>query len=98
MTADLGESVATVAAGAPTKLLECDLVMKGGITSGVVYPRAACHLAERYHFRNIGGASAGAIASAFVAAAELGRGKPDAGFDKLYQLPDELGTKLKSLF
>ena len=26
--------------------LECDLVMKGGITSGVVYPLAVCELAE----------------------------------------------------
>ena len=27
--------------------LSCDLIMKGGITSGVVYPRAACRLATR---------------------------------------------------
>ena len=38
---------------------ECDMVMKGGITSGVVYPKAVSHLAKRYHFRNIGGTSAG---------------------------------------
>ena len=39
----------------------CDIVMKGGITSGVVYPPAICRLAEHYHFKNIGGTSAGAI-------------------------------------
>ena len=51
----------------------CDLVMKGGITSGVIYPAAAFQLAQQYSFKNIGGTSAGAIAAAVVAAAELGR-------------------------
>jgi hypothetical protein len=40
----------------------CDIVMKGGITSGVVYPLAALELAKDHRFRNIGGTSAGAIA------------------------------------
>jgi Patatin-like phospholipase len=75
---------------------ECDLVMKGGITSGVVYPRAAGHLAERYRFRRLGGASAGAIAAAFVAAAEHGRIR--GAFDALDGVPDELGSKLSTLF
>jgi predicted acylesterase/phospholipase RssA len=57
---------------------ECDLVMKGGITSGVVYPRAVQVLGERYRFRNIGGTSAGAIAAAVTAAAEYGRQTGDA--------------------
>ena len=35
----------------------CDIVMKGGITSGVVYPQAITTLAERYDFKNIGGTS-----------------------------------------
>jgi predicted acylesterase/phospholipase RssA len=52
---------------------ECDLIMKGGITSGVVYPQAVLALKERYRFRNIGGGSVGAIAAALTAAAELGR-------------------------
>jgi len=39
--------------------LECDLVMRGGITSGIVYPRAIANLAETYNFRSIGGTSAG---------------------------------------
>ena len=40
--------------------LQCDLVMRGGITSGIVYPRAIAKLAETYRFRSIGGTSAGA--------------------------------------
>lgn len=53
--------------------VECDVVMKGGITSGVVYPAAVVALARKYRFRNIGGTSAGAIAAAVTAAAEYGR-------------------------
>jgi predicted acylesterase/phospholipase RssA len=51
----------------------CDLVMKGGATSGVVYPPVIAELAEKYEFANIGGTSAGAIAAAVTAAAEYGR-------------------------
>jgi predicted acylesterase/phospholipase RssA len=47
----------------------CDLVMKGGITSGIVYPPAIAKLAREYRFKNIGGTSAGAIAAAVAAAA-----------------------------
>jgi len=55
----------------------CDLVMKGGITSGLVYPNAVLALAKRYRFKNIGGTSAGAIAAVATAAAALGeRRKP----------------------
>lgn len=50
----------------------CDLVMKGGITSGIVYPNAVLALAEEYRFKNIGGTSAGAIAAAVAAAAAMG--------------------------
>jgi predicted acylesterase/phospholipase RssA len=50
-----------------------DLTMQGGTTSGVVYPLAVCELATKFRFRNVGGASAGAIAAALTAAAELGR-------------------------
>jgi hypothetical protein len=53
--------------------LECDIVMKGGITSGVIYPLAVCELAHTYRLRSVGGASAGAIAAAAAAAAEVGR-------------------------
>jgi len=72
--------------------LECDLVMKGGITSGVVYPLAVCELAKVYRLRSVGGSSAGAIAAAAAAAAELGR--DNGGFDKLATLPDDLTAKV----
>lgn len=49
---------------------QCDLVMEGGITSGVVYPAAIAKLHEEYDFRSIGGTSAGAIAAAATAAAQ----------------------------
>ena len=51
----------------------CNLVMKGGVTSGVVYPGTIRVLATRYRFHKIGGTSAGAIAAAFTAAAEYRR-------------------------
>ncbi len=80
----------------PTR--ECDIVMKGGITSGVVYPHAVCELARTYRFVQIGGTSAGAIAAAAAAAAEHGRSKD--GFAKLAALPDWVGgeTHLFDLF
>src|SRR6266403_673435 len=71
----------------------CDLVMKGGITSGVVYPLAACELSNAFRFKNIGGTSAGAIAAAATAAAELGRDSPKGGFRLLQDLPKFLGDK-----
>ncbi|NOT61498.1 MAG: hypothetical protein HOP19_14875 [Acidobacteria bacterium] len=51
----------------------CDIVMKGGITSGIVYPTAVAKLAEHWSFKNIGGTSAGAIAAAATAAAQYGK-------------------------
>ena len=75
---------------------ECDLIMKGGISSGIVYPRAACTLAITHSFRSVGGASAGAIAAAAVAAAEHDR--QSGGFVRLAALPGELGTTLAGLF
>jgi predicted acylesterase/phospholipase RssA len=79
-------------------LKECDLVMKGGVTSGIVYPPAILVLKEKYRFRQIGGASAGAIAAALCAAAELGRER--GGFEKLKAVNDRLagGTFLRDLF
>jgi predicted acylesterase/phospholipase RssA len=65
----------------------CDIVMKGGITSGVVYPLALASLAKEYRFVNIGGTSAGAIAAAAAAAAEYGRDIPKAGFERLEHFP-----------
>lgn len=74
----------------------CDLVMKGGLTSGIVYPKAIALLAERYRFRSIGGSSAGAIAAAITAAAEFRRRHTNTrmGFDILSRLPEELHAKM----
>jgi hypothetical protein len=74
----------------------CDLVMKGGITSGVVYPPAILKLANHYRFKNIGGTSAGAIAAVVTAAAEYFRRHHHgslAGFERLAQLPRISGRK-----
>jgi predicted acylesterase/phospholipase RssA len=81
---------------APTRT--CDIVMKGGITSGVVYPHAICELAQTYRFVHVGGTSAGAIAAVATAAAELGRDR--GGFAELAQLPSWLGSgkHLQNLF
>jgi predicted acylesterase/phospholipase RssA len=82
--------------GRPDKV--CDIVLKGGITSGVVYPLALVSLAEKYRFSNIGGTSAGAVAAAAAAAAEYGRHTENAGFDRLAKIPDEVGPNLLALF
>jgi hypothetical protein len=78
---------------------KCDMVMKGGITSGVIYSLTAVQLSREYVFKNVGGTSAGAIAAAAVAAAEHGRavGK-GSSFDGLARLPQWLGPNLSSLF
>lgn len=68
--------------------LECDLIMKGGITSGVIYPQAVAELARTYRLRSVGGTSAGAIAAAAAAAAEFGR--DSGGFAELDRLPHDL--------
>lgn len=85
----------------PTKY--CDLVMKGGITSGIVYPNAVLALAKEFRFKNIGGTSAGAIAAAASAAAAMGdrrklAGSPLAhppgktGFEGLAQVSAQLSS------
>ena len=73
---------------------ECDLVMKGGITSGVVYPGAITKIAKKYRFKNLGGASAGAIAAVAAAGCEYARnqGDPNA-FDVLDQVRDEISAQ-----
>lgn len=79
---------------------ECDIVMKGGITSGIVYPYAILEIAKANRFRSIGGTSAGAIAAAFAAAAEYARTVRDdpTGFIRLQQACDELPSRLTDLF
>ena len=86
----------------------CDLVMKGGITSGIVYPNAVLSLAREYRFKNIGGTSAGAIAAAVAAAAALGDRRcrvgdpmgPQAGFAGLADVSTQLSRRgfIYSLF
>jgi predicted acylesterase/phospholipase RssA len=87
---------AGVPVGVPTNVPEklCDLVMKGGVTSGVVYPTAITELSKEYRFASIGGTSAGAIAAGVAAAAEYARagGRADA-FVELNDLPGDLGEK-----
>lgn len=84
-------------------MLECDLVLKGGVTSGVVYPQAIVEVARKYRLRNVGGTSAGAIAAAVAAAAEYRRqsspGIDDfSGFDATAAIAKELGEDLLGLF
>ena len=67
----------------------CDLVMKGGISSGVIYPLAICELGRTYRISAVGGSSAGAIAAAAAAAAEAGR--DSGGFARLATIPQRLG-------
>ncbi len=74
----------------------CDIVMKGGITSGVVYPPAVGELAHDFDFRSIGGTSAGAIAAALTAAAQYRRSRggqgAESGFEELKSVPGWLGS------
>ncbi len=81
---------------------ECDMVMKGGISSGVVYPLTVCKLATAYRLKSIGGTSAGAIAAVLAAAAEYRRredaASPGAGFQALAAMPNEIATALPTLF
>src|SRR5258705_11773264 len=78
--------------GQPEKI--CDIVLKGGITSGVVYPLALVSLAEKYRFSNIGGTSAGAMAAVAASPAEDGRHISKSGFDAVAWSPDWQGPKL----
>jgi predicted acylesterase/phospholipase RssA len=84
----------------------CDLVLTGGVASGVVYPWAIIELARQYRFRNIGGTSVGAMAAALAAAAEYGRRNGcEAPFEALRRSPASLAhtyrdgrTRMLSLF
>lgn len=84
----------------------CNLIMKGGVTSGVVFPGTVRVLATQYRFRRLGGTSAGAIAASLTAAAEYSRRATgnSAAFDTLWQISGSLGearqgiTRLEALF
>ncbi len=73
----------------------CDLVMTGGVASGVVYPWAVVELARDFHFRRIGGTSVGAMAAVLAAAAEYGRrhGNRNA-FEPLRRAPEQLAEEV----
>ena len=80
----------------------CDLVMKGGVTSGVVYPDAIFEISRVFDLKSIGGTSAGAIAAAIAAAAQYRRvrcqhdpsvGDPESGFARLRDIPEYLGEE-----
>jgi len=69
----------------------CDIVMEGGITSGVIYASAVSELANFYRFQSIGGSSIGSFAAALCAAAEHRRRSGSAaGFAVLENLPGVL--------
>ena len=76
--------------------LSCDLIMKGGTTSGILYPGAVREIMKNYRLVNIGGTSAGAIAAAAAAAAEKGRASGSE--EKLEAISRELPEKLLSFF
>ncbi|MCG8457927.1 MAG: patatin-like phospholipase family protein [Holophagales bacterium] len=78
----------------------CDVVMKGGITSGVVYPLAIRELTREFRLHNVGGTSAGAMAASVAAAAEYKRQKDgdENAFGVLDEIPDELSRNLSSMF
>ena len=79
---------------------ECDLVMKGGIASGIVYPMAFSKIAKDFRLIHIGGSSAGAIAAVFAAAAEYRRQTHGdfLGFEQSEAIAEELQKNLSSLF
>lgn len=72
----------------------CDIVMEGGITSGIIYTTAVARLARHYRFRGIAGSSIGAFAAALTAAAELQRRQGSTqGFDDIAAIPDKLAQE-----
>ncbi|WP_036168783.1 patatin-like phospholipase family protein [Massilia sp. 9096] len=71
---------------------ECDIVMEGGVTSGVVYPTFVAKLASRFTLRSIGGTSVGAVAAIAAAAAQFARnrtGQSD-GFQRMERISLDL--------
>ncbi len=78
------------------QLPPCDLVLKGGVASGVIYPPAIQQISEVFRLKGVGGASAGAIGAVGAAAAELGRQRKlrgqitRGGFDLIDDLNQEI--------
>lgn len=77
----------------------CDLVLKGGIASGIVYPDAVRKLASEFQFVGVAGTSAGAIVASLTAAAEYRRrtSKDTGGFEVLAEATQELMGKGRML-
>lgn len=73
----------------------CDLIMKGGVTSGIVYPEAVYEISRVFDLKSIGGTSAGAIAAALAAAAQYRRLRDgdDGGFEHLRGIPETLASE-----
>lgn len=79
---------------------DCDLILKGGVTSGAVYPFAITEIAKVYRLRQIGGSSVGAIATTIAASAEYRRqtGGGMDGFHALHDTADTLARDLEAMF
>jgi hypothetical protein len=79
---------------------ECDLVMRGGVTSGAVYPSALLEISKHCKLRNVGGASAGAIAAVGAAACEYRRRRDPAAYERLQEVTREITGKgfVRNLF
>jgi deferrochelatase/peroxidase EfeB/predicted acylesterase/phospholipase RssA len=72
----------------------CDIVMEGGVTSGIIYSSAVAELAKHYRFKSIGGSSIGAFAAALTAAAEYRRRNGSfEGFKAIAEVPDKLAAE-----
>lgn len=77
----------------------CDLVLKGGVVDGVIYPGVLIELARKFRFQSLAGTSVGAIAAALAAASEYARRfGSDHGFNEvLRKVPDELAEDSRSI-
>ncbi len=71
-------------------LTPCDLIMQGGVASGVVYPLAILEIAKKHRLHGIGGTSAGAIGAVVAAAAEYGRQNGKGGFSQFVALSEDV--------
>ena len=88
------------------KCSPCSVVLEGGVTSAVIYASLLARLSRDYTFRDLGGASSGAVAAAAAAAAEFARcnsaGQSTASFTILGAFPALLagdpGAKQTMLF
>ena len=62
----------------PWNLPLCDILMDGGLTSGVICPKAAVILSKQFRIKNIGGTSAGRMCT-ITCSATLQRVNPTPG-------------------